>query len=90
MDSIFLIIVGFLLVVVSVYLAYLARQLQLSKIAEASIREQLNAKSSELTSFLSASARVSQENSTLKEDLRLSREELVALKVLSKLEEKQL
>jgi hypothetical protein len=83
MESIFSIIGGFLLVVASVCLAYLARQLQLSRIAETSIREQLNAKSSELTSFLSASAQVSQENITLKEDLRLNREELVALKVRS-------
>ena len=90
MESIFSIIGGFLLVVASVYLAYLARQLQLSKIAEASIREQLNAKSSELSSLLSASAQVSQENISLKEDLRLTREELVALKVRSELEEKQL
>jgi hypothetical protein len=86
MESIFSIIGGFLLVVASVCLAYLARQLQLSRIAETSIREQLNAKSSELTSFLSACGLFYQDNITHKYELVLNLLVLFGLMFRSEIE----
>jgi DNA recombination protein RmuC len=89
MDTIFLVIGGFLLFSASASVVYLARQLQLSKIGETSAKEQLSAKLNELSTSLSTSEELSQENSSLKEDLRLRREELISLRVRSELEEKQ-
>lgn len=89
MDTIFLVIGGFLLFSASASVVYLARQLQLSKIGETSAKEQLSAKLNELSTSLSTNEELSQENSSLKEDLRLRREELISLRVRSELEEKQ-
>ena len=89
MDTIFLVIGGFLLFSASASVVYLARQLQLSKIGETSAKEQLSAKLNELSTSLSTSEELSQENSSLKEDLRLRREELISLRVRLELEEKQ-
>ncbi|MDG2141713.1 MAG: DNA recombination protein RmuC [Gammaproteobacteria bacterium] len=90
MDTIFLVIGAFLLASASAFIVYLLRQLQLSKIGETSTKEQLNAKLNELSAVLLTSEQLSQENSSLKEDLRLRREELISLRVRSELEEKQL
>jgi len=89
MDIIFLVIGGFLLFSASASVVYLARQLQLSKIGETSAKEQLSAKLNELSTSLSTNEELSQENSSLKEDLRLRREELISLRVRLELEEKQ-
>ena len=89
MDTIFLVIGGFLLFSASASVVYLARQLQLSKIGETSAKEQLSAKLNELSTSLSTNEELSQENSSLKEDLRLRREELISLRVRLELEEKQ-
>ena len=89
METIFLVIGGFLLFSASASVVYLARQLQLSKIGETSAKEQLSAKLNELSTSLSTNEELSQENSSLKEDLRLRREELISLRVRLELEEKQ-